>query len=185
MLKKSQFEKTLILILGIMLGIVFTSTAINHRFSVLESSLNEMTIAAEEDNSTIIALNERIKQLEAKDALGECSLFYGEISPEQAQKLLEEPTPPTLIDLRSEAEYNESHISGALNIPMNQLQERLDGLDTGSKYILYCKSGIRSRQALMIMEQRGFLKTYAIIGGIDGWKDVGQPVSTRCPCEEE
>ena len=45
-------------------------------------------------------------------------------------------------------------------------------------YLLYCRSGNRSGQALAIMEELGFLDVADIDGGIVAWDDAGLPVVT-------
>lgn len=48
-----------------------------------------------------------------------------------------------IVDLRTEAEYNESHLVDAINIPYNEINENID-LDKGKTVFVYCKSGNRS-----------------------------------------
>lgn len=62
----------------------------------------------------------------------------------------------TLLDVRSEEEFAEGHLDGAVNIPVDELRERMDELDPGTAYWVYCASGSRSHTACRILAQSGF-----------------------------
>jgi rhodanese-related sulfurtransferase len=186
MFNKSQFEKSGVLIIGFTLGIIMTSVSLNPRINFLENALLEKNALVEAQNLTISSISEEISLFEQNlNEQGRCSLFYGDVTPEQALKLLKTQRPPALIDVRSESEYNESRISDARNIPLNDLLQSVEVLDEGEEFILYCKSGYRSRQALMMLGNKGFNRTYNLRGGIDAWKESNLPISQKCPCEEE
>ena len=61
-----------------------------------------------------------------------------------------------LIDVREVDEYSQGHILNAKNIPLSQLGNRLDELDTKEKYILYCNSSSRSAQAEKVLKSLGY-----------------------------
>ena len=69
-----------------------------------------------------------------------------------------------LVDVRSEEEYLNGHIEGAINIPVDQLRERLGELDKNKTIIEYCQVGLRGYIADRILQQNGF-KVYNITGG--------------------
>ncbi len=52
-----------------------------------------------------------------------------------------------LLDVRSEEEYQQGHIQGALSIPLDELVWRLDELRLYDEVIVYCNTNIRSQQA--------------------------------------
>ena len=56
--------------------------------------------------------------------------------------------------------------------------EQLAALDTDVPYLVYCRSGNRSGQALGVMEQLGFASAVDVDGGIVAWADAGLPVTT-------
>ncbi|NJN27732.1 MAG: rhodanese-like domain-containing protein [Cyclobacteriaceae bacterium] len=61
-----------------------------------------------------------------------------------------------VVDVRTPQEYNEGHISGSLNIPVNQIEARASMLKKKEKtIILCCKSGGRAGQAKSILEKNG------------------------------
>ena len=74
-----------------------------------------------------------------------------------------------LIDVRSPQEYKESHLDGAINLPLYDIeqkaQEQIKRKDT--PIIIYCQSGSRSRRAMQILRQEGYENLYEIKGGLD------------------
>ena len=77
-----------------------------------------------------------------------------------------------LLDVRSEEEYEESHIpdSKLLNIRNPQLfMDGLKDLDKSKNYYVYCHSGVRSVQACQVMKSFGFENLNNLLGGISEW----------------
>ena len=78
-----------------------------------------------------------------------------------------------IIDVRTEAEWEEGIIPGAL---LNDIYKgqgfvyRLEELDKSKNYYVYCKAGGRSAQACQIMDQMGFANTYNLLGGFMSWE---------------
>ena len=60
-----------------------------------------------------------------------------------------------LLDVRTEAEYAESHIPGSINIPLDELPFSLDAAPDTKVYV-YCRSGRRSGNACYILKEEGF-----------------------------
>jgi rhodanese-related sulfurtransferase len=78
-----------------------------------------------------------------------------------------------IIDVRTEEEFSEGYISGALNIDIYKGQGfvyQIEELDKSKNYYVYCKAGGRSAQACSIMNQLGFENTYNLVGGIMKWQ---------------
>ncbi|MFD1393783.1 FAD-dependent oxidoreductase [Lacticaseibacillus jixianensis] len=61
-----------------------------------------------------------------------------------------------LIDVREPAEYAQGHFKGALNLPLDQLRQRLGELDLSQEYIVSCQTGLRSYLAERLLRQHGF-----------------------------
>jgi NADPH-dependent 2,4-dienoyl-CoA reductase/sulfur reductase-like enzyme/rhodanese-related sulfurtransferase len=61
-----------------------------------------------------------------------------------------------LLDVRSPSEVNRGSIAGAVNIPVNQLRQRIDELPKNKTINIYCAVGIRSYIASRILKQKGF-----------------------------
>jgi CoA-disulfide reductase len=69
-----------------------------------------------------------------------------------------------LLDVRTELEYNNGHIEGALNIPVDSLRERMGELDKNKEILEYCQVGLRGYVASRILTQNGF-KVKNLTGG--------------------
>ncbi|MBL4931775.1 CoA-disulfide reductase [Clostridium paridis] len=69
-----------------------------------------------------------------------------------------------LVDVRSEVEFNNGHLEGAVNIPVDDLRERLNELDKNKTIVEYCQVGLRGYIADRILSQNGF-KVLNVTGG--------------------
>ncbi|MCD6203984.1 MAG: hypothetical protein J7I99_06505 [Methanophagales archaeon] len=111
---------------------------------------------------------------------------YINIDVEKAHEMLEgNPEEIILLDVRTEGEYNAEYIPGAINIPLSDLENRIDELDSSKAIIVYCQSGSRSRRASETLAQRGFI-VYNMEGGINAWREkfatsTSTPKPTQTP----
>ncbi len=69
------------------------------------------------------------------------------------------------VDVRSSSDFNNGHLPGAINIPMNEAHRRSQTLDTDMTYICYCQTGRRSSAAAFILSQYG-LKANVLKDGL-------------------
>ena len=74
-----------------------------------------------------------------------------------------------LIDVRSNQEYREGHLQGAINIPdfemANRIQQEVP--KKNQLIVVYCQYGGRSRKALTIMNKMGYTNVYNLYGGLE------------------
>ncbi|MEG6572799.1 CoA-disulfide reductase [[Clostridium] cellulosi] len=70
----------------------------------------------------------------------------------------------TLLDTRTPMEYNMGHVEGFINIPVDELRERIDELDRNKPVYVICQSGLRSYIACRILVGNGF-DAYNFAGG--------------------
>ena len=73
----------------------------------------------------------------------------------------------TIIDVRTPEEYSREHISGAINIPLDMIDSI--SIDTSSKIVVYCQSGMRSKQAVEKLAKLGYKNLYNLDGGLLNW----------------
>jgi len=97
-----------------------------------------------------------------------------DISVDKAHKMLvETPEQYILLDVRTEKEYSAEKIDiesvEEMNIPVSDLESRIDELDDSKVIIVYCRSGIRSNTAKNTLAQYDFI-AYNMLGGINAWK---------------
>ena len=95
---------------------------------------------------------------------------YHKISAEDAKKRMDSGDDIIILDVRTQAEYDESHIPGAILIPNetigNEKPEQLP--DTDQEILVYCRSGNRSAQAAKKLVEAGYTQIYDF-GGIMDW----------------
>ncbi|PJC85862.1 pyridine nucleotide-disulfide oxidoreductase [Vibrio sp. HA2012] len=73
-----------------------------------------------------------------------------------------------IVDVREVTEYETSHIKGAINIPLSELRQRTGELPKDKPVYLHCRSGQRSYNAALVLNNLGFKETYNVSGGYMG-----------------
>jgi phage shock protein E len=61
----------------------------------------------------------------------------------------------TIIDVRSPAEFSDGNVTGSVNIPLQEIQKRMDEIKSMEPIIFCCASGNRSGQATIIARSAG------------------------------
>ncbi|MBX9690762.1 MAG: ThiF family adenylyltransferase, partial [Cyanobacteria bacterium] len=84
-----------------------------------------------------------------------------------------------LLDVRNDNEVALCRIPGAIHIPLPELERRLTELDKEKSMVVYCKSGVRSRQAISLLQQAGFTSLCNLKGGISAWASQIDPSMPR------
>ena len=99
------------------------------------------------------------------------SLTYEQISGEEAKRLMDTETDFIIVDARTEEEFNEGHIEGAILIPEYEIGERAEKeLPNKEQLILvYCRSGRRSKIASQALADLGYTNVKEF-GGIIDWQ---------------
>ena len=99
------------------------------------------------------------------------SLTYEQISGEDAKRLMDTETDFIIVDARTEEEFNEGHIEGAILIPEYEISERAEKeLPNKEQLILvYCRSGRRSKIASQALADLGYTNVKEF-GGIIDWQ---------------
>ncbi|MDH3427354.1 MAG: molybdopterin-synthase adenylyltransferase MoeB [Gemmatimonadota bacterium] len=86
-----------------------------------------------------------------------------------------------LVDVRDPAEHAMSDLAnlGAISLPMEELEERLEEIDPLVETILFCRTGRRSMEAVEFLHSRGYARVLNLSGGINGWaRDVDPNLPT-------
>lgn len=84
---------------------------------------------------------------------------------------------PLMIDVRKRSEYDSEHVIGAVNIPLNTLNEHLDEIPRAGGFILYCGGGYRSMIAASMLKQRGWNNFTDVADGYAGIRKTSVPHS--------
>jgi len=103
------------------------------------------------------------------------------IVPEEAYLLIQKNISNkkfVILDVRTPEEFISEHIENAVNLDYYSatFKNDLDRLDKNSIYLIYCRSGNRSGNALTMMKDLGFREVYNMLGGIVNWKAEKFPV---------
>ena len=95
---------------------------------------------------------------------------YMKISAQEAKQIIDESDSYILLDVRTEDEYSEQRIDGAILIPHTDINTKApDELpDKDATILVYCRSGVRSAAASDALAQMGYVHVYDI-GGIIDW----------------
>jgi hydroxyacylglutathione hydrolase len=77
----------------------------------------------------------------------------------------------TVLDVRSQSEFEESHIPGAVNIHAGRLHRKRDEIPRNGALVVHCQSGYRSIIACGQLERIGITNVHNLVGGYDAWEE--------------
>jgi phage shock protein E len=80
-----------------------------------------------------------------------------------------------LVDVRTPGEYSGGSVPGAVNIPLDQIQQQISKFKNKKSVVVFCRSGMRSSQAKSLLQQMGIPAVYN--GGT--WQEVNQLVTNK------
>ena len=79
-----------------------------------------------------------------------------------------------IVDVRRESEYKSEHIIGAINAPLNYINESSKKIVANQKHYVHCASGYRSLIFISILQSRGYRNLVDVMGGFKAIKDSGK-----------
>lgn len=96
------------------------------------------------------------------------------VSPGTASDLIAAPG-TILLDIRTPEEFTEARIDGSVNIDFYaaDFADQIGALDRDADYVVYCRSGNRSGQAMDLFRELEFTSVHEIDGGIVNWIQAG------------
>ncbi len=97
-------------------------------------------------------------------------------APELAQRLDDQSEDIRVIDVREMNEFTAGSMPGAKAMPMASIPVRMDELQQDKDLIIVCRSGARSAQVCMFLQQQGFDKVFNLRGGLMSWARLGLPI---------
>ena len=105
-------------------------------------------------------------QTESKDK----ESVYVNITAQEAKEIMESHTGYIILDVRSQQEYEEGHIPGAMLIPDSEIKDRaeVELPDKDQLILAYCRSGRRSKLAAQALVELGYTNIMEF-GGIIDW----------------
>jgi sulfur-carrier protein adenylyltransferase/sulfurtransferase len=99
-----------------------------------------------------------------------------EVGPAELARELDGPTPPLLVDVRTDQERAIATIEPSVHLDLGQFVQRApDEIPKDADVVIYCHSGMRSAQAAMWLKANGWSRPRSLAGGIDEWSLVVDP----------
>jgi rhodanese-related sulfurtransferase len=86
-----------------------------------------------------------------------------------------------VLDVRTEKEFNDGHIPGAMNLDVNgpDFAKKVAALDKEKTYLVHCASGRRSLKACGVMKEAAFKNLVNLEEGFSAWSKAGKPVEKK------
>ncbi|MCL4249046.1 MAG: rhodanese-like domain-containing protein [Anaerolineae bacterium] len=109
------------------------------------------------------------------------NLFGGgqyDIQSTEAQARLQSVQAPYVLDVRTPGEYRQGHIDGAVLIPLDELDRRIQEVPADREILVVCRSGARSGIATSQLRAAGY-NAFNLSGGIMSWMRSGLPMSRK------
>ena len=98
------------------------------------------------------------------------------LSPAELLARLDGTSAPLVVDLRKPVEFGIAHVPGAINIPLDELETRIDELRHEHGVLIYCINGARTRQAEPLLFNNGIDNVYHLEGAFQGWIEEQLPI---------
>ncbi len=123
-----------------------------------------------------------ILALTSVQAGGEAAETVAKIDVNSAQEYVAQHENAVILDVRTPAEYDMSHITGAMNVNVqnDDFATMVAGLDKDKTYLVHCtrnpENG-RSSRALETLQELGFKNLYSLEGGYVAWKEAELPLT--------
>lgn len=95
-----------------------------------------------------------------------------DVSIEEAKEIIKSQEGLIILDVRSKEEFDAGHIEGAIQIPVEELKNRIDEIEeyTDAPLLVYCRSGSRSSKAVNILLDNDFTDIKHMNQGYMNWK---------------
>ncbi|HNV94178.1 MAG: molybdopterin biosynthesis-like protein MoeZ [Candidatus Methanofastidiosum methylothiophilum] len=99
---------------------------------------------------------------------------YTSLKASQVKQLIDSKESIYLIDVRPKGQFAESHIQGAVNIPLEELSFKINQIPKDKKIVLYCSSGIKSANGAQFLVDLGFKNVYAMSEGYSVYSNMAK-----------
>lgn len=83
-----------------------------------------------------------------------------------------------VLDVRSADEFATGHLPNAKNIPLAEINNRLKEIEKSKNAVVItvCATGVRSSNAVSVLNKAGFAQVFSLEGGTEAWKTQGMPI---------
>lgn len=84
-----------------------------------------------------------------------------------------------VLDVRGEGEWQSGHLPRSLNIPLGELEQRLEEIPRDRPLLVHCQTGSRAAMAASLLQAHGFDDVRLFSGGFAEWSAAGMPIETE------
>ncbi len=101
---------------------------------------------------------------------GASETLYQQVTAEEARQIMDSEESYIILDVRTQEEFDESHIPGATLLPLDSIESMAESVlpDKDQLILVYCRSGNRSKQASELLTNLGYSRIVEF-GGIKSW----------------
>jgi len=131
------------------------------------------------ENATIKALIDYEEFCGIGPEVEESPTGIEEVTAKELKEELDQGQDPYILDVRNPVEYEISRIEGSHLIPLDQLLNRLNELDSARDIVAHCRTGARSAKAIEMLQEAGFRKLRNLKGGVLAWADDVDPTMAK------
>lgn len=97
--------------------------------------------------------------------------FLGRLGIKQiSSRDLDQKKGMVLLDVRSNKEYEQGHIPGAVHVPLSDIGNKVKKLKKDKELVVYCRNGSQSIWAIKRLMGMGYKNLYNLRGGYNAWK---------------
>ena len=146
--------------------VVFPDSAFKYASSVVKHLAGLGSAPATSKSKQEHLLDEMIENVRANSDLT--------IDVDSAHELWQQKE-PVVVDVRDQDDYRDAHVRGAINIPLNELSERLSDLpeDRDTPILTVCQRGNISLTGVLFLTSLGYRNARSITGGTNAWQESG------------
>ena len=131
---------------------------------------------------SVLAFLSGILAMTSIQAEDEAAMAVEKIDVNSAQEYVAQHENAVIVDVRTPAEYEMSHITGAMNVNVqdDDFESMVAALDKDKTYLVHCTRNPdngRSSRALETLQSLGFKNLYSLEGGYVAWKEAELPLT--------
>lgn len=97
---------------------------------------------------------------------------YETLSVEELNDMILQGQKFTLVDSRKKEDFDELHITGAINVPMGDFDEMFESIPKGKPVAIICYLGLFSRVGAQTLVKNGYEHVFSVSGGMSSWRDA-------------
>ena len=98
-----------------------------------------------------------------------------EVTVEELKARLDRKEKIFILDVREPHEYEVCRLPGSKLIPLGELPTKINELNPVDTIIVHCRAGVRSAQAVQVLQKEGFKNVASLAGGINAWAERVDP----------